>query len=253
MTGRLAGKCALITGASTGIGAAAAALFAREGARVLIAGLDEAAGERVAQRIGGEFLRTDVAVPEQVQAAVSHGVQRFGRLDILYGNAGCNREATAPDTALDSWDRILAVNLTGQFYLAKYGIPVLHSGGGGAMLLTASELGLVGARANAAYCAAKGGVVNLTRALAIDCAPLGIRVNCLCPGPTRTPMMDAWLNETGDPEERERMQVEPIPLGRMASPEEIAATALFLASEESSYTTGAIHVIDGGATTTYGL
>jgi NAD(P)-dependent dehydrogenase (short-subunit alcohol dehydrogenase family) len=250
---RLAGRCALITGASTGIGAAAAARFAREGARVLIAGLDEAAGERVADRIGAEFLRTDVTVPAQVEAAVAHAVERFGRLDILYGNAGCNEEATAPDTRLEAWDRILAVNLSGQFYLAKYGIPALQAAGGGAIILTASELGLVGARANAAYCAAKGGVVNLTRALAVDCAPLGIRVNCICPGPTRTPMMDAWLHETGDPEERERMQVEPIPLRRMASPDEIAATALFLAGPESSFTTGAIHVADGGATITYGL
>jgi meso-butanediol dehydrogenase/(S,S)-butanediol dehydrogenase/diacetyl reductase len=192
-----------------------------------------------------------VAQPAQVEALIAAALDRHGRLDVLYSNAGCNENGTAQETSVDSWARVIAVNLSGQFYLAKYGLPAL--GRGGSVILTASELGLVGTGASVSYCAAKGGIVNMTRALAIDAAPDGIRVNCIAPGPTLTPMMEEWLGGPDERPERERRQVEPVPLQRMARPEEIAAAALFLASDESSYMTGAVQVVDGGATSWYGF
>jgi NAD(P)-dependent dehydrogenase (short-subunit alcohol dehydrogenase family) len=172
---------------------------------------------------------------------------------VLYANAGVLESGTAPETSLETWQRIIDVNLSGQFHLVKYGIPALVEAGGGSIILTASELGLVGASECVAYCAAKGGVVNMTRALAIDCAPHGIRVNCICPGPIRTNMIERFFAEADDRDEVERRQIEPVLLKRLGEPEEIARTAVHLASDESSYTTGAIHVVDGGITTGYGL
>jgi NAD(P)-dependent dehydrogenase (short-subunit alcohol dehydrogenase family) len=251
-TPRLAGKVAIITGGTSGIGRAGALLFAAEGASVVVASIDPDAGARTVAEIaaaGGEasFVETDVTQPDQVRALVEAALERHGRLDVLYSNAGCNETGTAPETSIESWARVIAVNLSGPFHLAKFG------SGGGSVILTASELGLVGTRASVSYCAAKGGVVNMTRALAIDAAADGIRVNCLAPGPTMTPMMEEWLGGPAEREERERAQIEPVLLGRMARPEEIAATALFLASDESSFMTGAVHVVDGGATSWYGL
>jgi NAD(P)-dependent dehydrogenase (short-subunit alcohol dehydrogenase family) len=145
------------------------------------------------------------------------------------------------------------VNLAGQFYLAKYGIPALIRSGGKVILFTASELGTVGASATVAYCAAKGGVINMTRAVAIDCAPHGIRVNCLCPGPVETPMLRDWINADPNPQQLEQIQKTPVLMKRFGTPEEIAEVALFLASDASSFMTGAVIVADGGATAWYGL
>ena len=160
---------------------------------------------------------------------------------------------TAPETSEDAWRLAIDVNLGGAFRLAKFGIPALVRAGGGSIVLTASELGLVGASNAAAYCASKGGVVNLTRAMAIDCGPLGIRVNCLCPGPIETPMLREWFEEASDPAEAERVQTEPVLLGRIGRPHEIADAAVHLASDASSYMTGSMMVVDGGATAWYGL
>jgi meso-butanediol dehydrogenase/(S,S)-butanediol dehydrogenase/diacetyl reductase len=250
---RLAGKVAVITGGTSGIGRAAAALFAQEGAHVVVASHDAAAGADTVAELGDavSFVETDVTQPEQVRALIGAAVDRHGRLDVLYSNAGCNENGTAPETTLESWARVIAVNLSGPFYLAKYGLPALSRGG--SVILTASELGLVGTGASVSYCAAKGGVVNMTRALAIDAAPAGIRVNCIAPGPTRTPMMEQWLGDADGREKRERMQIEPVPLQRMAEAREIAAAALFLASDDSSFMTGAVQVVDGGATSWYGF
>jgi meso-butanediol dehydrogenase / (S,S)-butanediol dehydrogenase / diacetyl reductase len=231
-SGRLAGRVAVITGGTSGIGRAGAERFALEGAQVVLASLDPDAGAETVAAIGdaASFVETDVSRPDQVEALIAAALERHGRLDVLYSNAGCNENGTAVETSVESWARVIAVNLSGQFYLAKYGLPALPRGG--SVILTASELGLVGTAESVSYCAAKGGVVNMTRALAIDAAPAGIRVNCIAPGPTLTPMMEEWLG------------------GR---PEEIAAAALFLASDESSYTTGSVQVVDGGATSWYGF
>jgi len=188
-----------------------------------------------------------------VRELVHEARAAFGRLDVLYGNAGLLETGTAPATSEATWRRVLDTNLAGQFHLAKHGIPLLAQDGGGSIVLTASELGLVGASECVAYCAAKGGLINMTRALAIDCAPLGIRVNCVAPGPVRTGLLEGFFASSPDPAATEARQVEPVLLRRIAEPEEIARAALHLACEESSYTTGSVMVVDGGATAWYGL
>ena len=253
----LAGKVAIITGGTSGMGRAGAVRFAREGATVVVASPQEAEGEKVVAEIGelgGEamFTPTDVRAPEAVEALVARTEERYGAVHVLYASAGVMLTGTAPDTPEDVYATVMDVNVGGTFRLARYGIPALERAGGGSIVLTASELGLVGASEAVAYCASKGAVVNMTRALAIDCAPLGIRVNCLCPGPIDTPMLREWLGG-GDPAELERRQIEPIMLKRIGRPEEMANVAVFLASELSSYMTGAVVAADGGATAWYGL
>lgn len=257
--GRLAGKVVVITGGTSGIGRASALLFAREGARVVVAGRDEEAGAatvagiREGGRGEGHFVRTDVTDPRDVERLVAEAADHFGRIDVLYGNAGLLESGTAPETSIEAWQRIIDVNLSGQFYLAKYGIPYLIEAGGGSIIFTGSELGLVGTSNTVAYCAAKGGVINLARAVAVDSARHQIRVNCLCPGPIRTRMLTDWFEASGDPARFEAIQTEPVLLGRIGEPDEIANAALFLASDESSFMTGAVMVVDGGATTWYGM
>jgi NAD(P)-dependent dehydrogenase (short-subunit alcohol dehydrogenase family) len=253
-SGKLAGRVAIVTGGSSGLGRAGALRFAAEGANVAIGDLQPERGAELAAKIGPAafYLDTDVRHAPDVEALVTAAEERWGRVDILYASAGVMTVGTAPDTPEEDYQLAVDVNLGGCFRLARYGIPALARAGGGAIVLTASELGLVGAAATAAYCAAKGGVVNLTRALAVDCAPLGIRVNCLCPGPVDTPMLRGWY-ATGDAVELEKRQVAPIPLGRVGEPGELAEAALFLASDSSSYMTGAMLTVDGGATSWYGL
>lgn len=256
--GRLAGKVAVVTGGTSGLGRAGAIRFAREGASVAVASRREEEGRRVVDEIssaGGEalFFRTDVRVSQDVEALVAQAEDRFGKIDVLYASAGVMLTGTAPETTDEVYEQVLDVNVGGSFRLAKYGIPALVRAGGGSIVLTASELGLVGAREAVAYCASKGAVVNMTRALAVDCGELGIRVNCLCPGPIDTPMLRDWFEAGEDPAELERRQTEPVLLKRVGEPEEIAETALFLASDASSFMTGAVIVADGGATAWYGL
>jgi NAD(P)-dependent dehydrogenase (short-subunit alcohol dehydrogenase family) len=253
--GRLSGKAAVVTGAASGIGAAAAELFAVEGARVIVADRDAERGRAVAERIadGGQearFVRVDVTEPTQVEAMIAAAIDAFGRIDVVFSNAGAQFEGTALETTHAEFMRAVEVNLASHFSVARQAVPALAAGGGGSLILTASELGLVGTAHTVSYCAAKAGVINMTRALAIDCAPLGIRVNCIAPGPVDTPMLAGWL--TGDPE-RLAAQLKPILLGRLGTPEEIARGALFLASSDSSFMTGAQLVLDGGATCWYGL
>jgi NAD(P)-dependent dehydrogenase (short-subunit alcohol dehydrogenase family) len=257
-SGRLQGKVAVITGASSGLGRAGAIRFAAEGARVVASSNQQDEGKQVVRQIedqGGAaiFVHCDVTSPDDVQALIAAAEQTYGAVHVLYASAGVMPTGTAPETSEDDWRLAIEVNLGGAFRLAKFGIPALQRAGGGSIILTASELGLVGASRSAAYCAAKGGVVNLTRALAIDCGPLGIRVNCLCPGPIETPMLRDWLNAAPDPAEAERVQTTPVLLGRIGRPEEIAEAALHLASDASSYATGSVTVVDGGATAWYGL
>jgi NAD(P)-dependent dehydrogenase (short-subunit alcohol dehydrogenase family) len=256
--GRLAGKVAVVTGGTSGLGRAGAIRFAREGANVAVASRREEEGRRVVDEIssaGGEavFFRTDVRVSQDVEALIAQAETRFGKIDVLYASAGVMLTGTAPETTDDVYEQVLDVNVGGSFRLARYGIPALVRAGGGSIVLTASELGLVGAREAVAYCASKGAVVNMTRALAVDCGELGIRVNCLCPGPIDTPMLRDWFEAGEDPAELERRQTEPVLLKRVGEPGEIAETALFLASDASSFMTGAVIVADGGATAWYGL
>jgi len=255
--GRLQGRVAVVTGGSSGLGRAGALRFAAEGARVAIGSVQPDQGATVVAEIeaaGGEatFLETDVRRPDDVAALIAGAEQRWGRIDVLYASAGVMTTGTAEETSEDTYQLAVDVNLGGCFRLAKFGIPALARAGGGSVILTASELGLVGASSAAAYCAAKGGVVNLTRALAIDAAPQQVRVNCLCPGPIDTPMMQGWY-DTGDRAELERTQVTPILLKRIGRPREIADAALFLATDESSFVTGTTLAVDGGATAWYGL
>jgi NAD(P)-dependent dehydrogenase (short-subunit alcohol dehydrogenase family) len=257
--GRLEGKVVIITGGNSGIGKASSLLFARQGARVVIGARNASTGEAIVQAIqqGGQgdglFVKTDVSNPGGVERLVQTTLDHFGRVDVLYANSGVLEAAAAPETSLETWRKVIDTNLSGQFYLVKYGIPALIQSGGQVILLTASELGTVGAKEAVAYCASKGGVINMTRALAIDCATHNIRVNCLAPGPVDTPMLRDWFAEAPNPQELEETQTKPILLGRFGTPEEIAEVALFLASDASSFMTGSLVVADGGCTAWYGL
>jgi NAD(P)-dependent dehydrogenase (short-subunit alcohol dehydrogenase family) len=253
----LSGMVAVVTGGTSGLGEAGCKLLASRGARVVAASDQPERAERLLASIsaaGGDatFVETDVRSPDDVERLIATTEQRWGRIDVLYASAGVMPTGSAPETSEDDYQLAVDVNLGGCFRLARFGIPALERSGGGSVILTSSELGLVGASRSAAYCAAKGGVVNLVRALAIDAAPLGVRVNCLCPGPIDTPMLRKWL-ESGDRTELERTQTEPVPMKRFGRPAEIAEAVLFLASDASSFMTGAVLVVDGGVTASYGL
>ena len=257
-TGRLDGKVAVITGATSGLGRAGAVRFAAEGAKVVASSRREAEGKEVVREIedaGGRatFVACDVTREDDVRDLIAAAEETYGEVDILYASAGVMFAGSAPNTTEEVWHQTIEVNLGGTFRLAKYGISALERAGGGSVILTASELGLVGTSRAAAYCASKGGVINLTRALAIDCAPLGIRVNAICPGPIETPMLRDWFNAEPDPAKAERAQIEPVLLKRIGRPSEIADAAVHLASDASSYMTGAHIVVDGGATAWYGM
>ncbi|MBA3687526.1 MAG: SDR family oxidoreductase [Chloroflexi bacterium] len=254
----LAGKVAVVTGGTSGIGREICLRFARAGAQVVAAGRRNDAGKSVVAEIeasGGSarFVETDVTDPGQVARLIGSAEEDYGQVSVLVSAAGVMLIGSAPETSVDAWRTTIETDLSGPFYLAKYGIPALLRAGGGTMVVVASELGLVGAREAAAYCAAKGGLVNMVRALAVDHAPQGVRINCLCPGPIDTPLLQGWFAAGADPSDRERQQVAPVPLGRLGRVEEIAEAALFLASDASSYFAGSIVVADGGATAWYGL
>jgi NAD(P)-dependent dehydrogenase (short-subunit alcohol dehydrogenase family) len=253
--GRLAGKVALITGAASGIGREAARLFAREGARVVLADLEDGAGEAVAaeiERAGGEalFARCDVSRGADLRAAVAAAEKRFGALHVLFNNAGIfpARDGSPVDTPEEVFDQVMAVNLKGVFLGCKYGLPALLRAGGGSIINTASFVAVMGAATSqVAYTASKGGVLAMTREIAVEYARQGIRANALCPGPVNTPLLADLLRE---PAARARRFVH-IPMGRLAEAPEIARAALFLASDESSYVNGATFLVDGGITSAY--
>ncbi|MBC8448922.1 MAG: SDR family oxidoreductase [Chloroflexi bacterium] len=249
--GSLAGKRALITGGASGIGRATALLFAREGAAVSVVDLDQAGGQAVAQEInegGGQaiFVRCDVSQAADCQRAVQQTVDRLGGLDILFNNAGIIRRASVLETSEEEWDRVMAVNVKAIFLLSKYAIPIMAQAGGGAIINTASGWGLVGGRKAAAYCASKGAVVLLTKALALDHGEQNIRVNCICPGDTDTPMLRHEARQLGESDERFLAEAAERPLQRIGRPEDIAQAALYLASDASSFVTGTALVVDGG-------
>jgi NAD(P)-dependent dehydrogenase (short-subunit alcohol dehydrogenase family) len=250
---RLANKVALITGGTSGIGRATAVLFAREGARVVITGRNEDRGREVVAEIvraGGEvcFVRSDVRLAEECRQAVQETVRVYGRLDILFNNAGVYFPRTTLDTSEEEWDLTLDVNLKGAFLMSKYALPVLIAQGGGVIIHNASGWGLVGGDAAAAYCASKGGLVLLTKAMAIDHGRQGIRVNCVCPGDTDTPMLPEDARMRGTSWADYLAGAASRPLGRLGTPEEVAHAVLFLASDEASFITGAVLAVDGGGT-----
>jgi NAD(P)-dependent dehydrogenase (short-subunit alcohol dehydrogenase family) len=252
VSGRLAGKTAFITGAGMGMGREAAVLFAEEGARIVVADIDSsAAGETVARvsAAGGQALAVtgDVAVEADVQRMITEGAQRFGALHVLYNNAGVlwkDRDRSVLETDEKSWDRVMAINLKSVFWVTKHGIPHLRAAGGGSIIMMGSVSALAGfTRAQDAYTAAKGALISLTKSLAIQFARDRIRCNVIHPGIVDTPLQAPYLTEAI------RKEFETgIPLGRIAQPREIAYVALFLASEESSFMTGAELVVDGGFT-----
>jgi NAD(P)-dependent dehydrogenase (short-subunit alcohol dehydrogenase family) len=253
--GRLDGKVAIITGGATGMGRIGSMLFAHEGARVLVADVDDAAGAGTVadiERAGGDavFVRADVSSPPDVETMVQTCEERFGGLHILYNNAAVMLpgDDDPVGTPAEVWERTIAVNLTGVFLCCKHAIPPMLRSGGGSIINVASFVAHMGAATpQVAYTATKGGVLALTREIAAAYARQGIRANALCPGPVLTPMLAKLLS---DDAERERRLVH-VPMGRFGLGEEIVRGALFLASDESSYMTGASLVIDGGITATY--
>ena len=249
--GSLAGKRALITGGASGIGRATALLFAREGAAVSVVDLDEAGGQAVAHEIadqGGQaiFVRCDVSQAADCQRAVQQTVDRLGSLDILFNNAGIIRRASVLETSEEEWDRVMAVNVKSVFLLSKYAIPIMAEAGGGVIINTASGWGLAGGRKAAAYCASKGAVVLLTKAMALDHGEQNIRVNCICPGDTDTPMLRHEARQLGESDERFLAEAAQRPLQRIGTPGDMAQAALYLASDASSFVTGTALVVDGG-------
>jgi len=252
---RLENKVALITGAGNGIGRESALLFAREGASVVVVDIDEASGHQVMAEIsesGGTatFVRADVSSADEVEAMIHAAESRFGRLQILFNNAGIMHSADGDAVATEEavWDLTLAVNLKGVFLGCKYGIPALLRAGGGSVINTASFVAHLGAATpQLAYTASKGGVLALTRELAVIHAREGVRVNALCPGPLRTELLMKFL----DTDEKKRRRLVHIPMGRFGEAREMAQAALYLASEESSFVTGSEFLVDGGITSAY--
>jgi len=246
---RLAGKVAVITGAASGLGRASAQLFAEHGASVVIADRDASGGEETVAQIrdtGGqaEFIETDVAIADDADAMVTKAVTCFGKLDVLFNNAGIAIRKLVADLSEDEWDRCIDTNLKGVFLGSKSAIPEMIRGGGGSIINTASIYGVVGGRTRAAYSASKGGIVNLTRSMALDYASQNIRVNCICPGFVETPLLKKILGT----EEEFQALVDMHPMGRLGRPIETAYAAVYLASDEAAFTTGIALPVDGGYT-----
>jgi 3-oxoacyl-[acyl-carrier protein] reductase len=257
---KLAGKVAIVTGAGSGQGRAVAEAFARDGAAVTVAELKGPSGEETAARIraaGGRALavQTDVADAAGVERMVGRTVDAFGPVHILYNNAAMDRpDVAVPDTVstlpAEHWDAVLAVNLRGVFLCCKFAVPHMIAAGGGAIINVASVLGEVGSRGFAAYCASKHGVIGLTKEMALDLAPHGIRVNAICPGSIDTPRLRSYFAQYGGGEEHLRAVVAHIPLGRVGTVEDIARAAVFLASDDASYISGHALAVDGGLAAT---
>ncbi len=253
--GRLSDRTALVTGAASGIGRESALRFAGEGARVVVADRDEAGGRATVAAItdaGGQaiFAQLDVTRSAEVEAAVALAESTYGALHVLFNNAGVfpAEDGSPIDTPEEVFDHVLAVNLKGVFLGCKHGIPALLRAGGGSIINTASFVAVVGAATSQiAYTASKGGVLAMTREIAVEYARRGIRANALCPGPVNTPLLEELL---ADPAARERRMVH-VPMGRLAEASEVARAALFLASDDAAYVNGTTFLVDGGITAAY--
>jgi meso-butanediol dehydrogenase/(S,S)-butanediol dehydrogenase/diacetyl reductase len=256
MAGKLDNKVAIVTAGGSGIGAATVRRFAREGAAVVIADLSGSRAEQVRAEVAGAgarvaALKMDVADPQAIEATIKMALDSFGRLDVLFNNAGMAEVSLIHETTLESWERVMAVTLTGTFLGLKYAIPIMRRQGGGAVINTASISGIHGDYAMASYNAAKAGVINLTRTAALENAKHGIRVNCVCPGAINTRVAQILGKDRAD--EFRRVMGAAHPIGRMGEAEEIANMVTFLASDEASFITGASFVVDGGVTAGTGL
>jgi len=253
---RLEGKIAIVTGGASGIGKATAKLFAREGAKLMLVDLNDTGGEVAAEEIragGGTaaFVQADLTKTGDVARAVARTVERYGTVNVLHNNAGLFRFGTVVDSTEEQWDQIIAINLKSVFLMSKYVLPHLIAARHGSIINTASIGGMVGVENGSAYAAAKGGVIQLTKSMALDYGPAGIRVNCICPGSTDTPMLHGiWKEEnpTGVPADIRQQYADGRPLRSIATPDDIANAALYLASDESRFVTGTSLVVDGGVT-----
>jgi NAD(P)-dependent dehydrogenase (short-subunit alcohol dehydrogenase family) len=253
---RLDGKVTIITGGGGGMGRVAAQRFASEGAKVVVAEYAEAAGQEtvdIVRAAGGDatFIKVDVSDEAQSRAMVEHAVATYGRLDCLYNNAGVMPEAdhSVVDTDVATWDSVMAINVRGVFLGCKFAIPAMEAGGGGSIINISSFVALLGCSVpQDAYTASKGAVLSLTRSLAVQFGPKGIRTNAICPGPVETPLLMDWLVKD---EEAKRIRLARNPSGRFGKPEEIVSMAVYLASDESRWTNGASLVVDGGITVNY--
>jgi NAD(P)-dependent dehydrogenase (short-subunit alcohol dehydrogenase family) len=249
-------KVALITGAGSGMGRATAQLFAREGASVAVVDIDREGGVETAEAIirdGGRavFLHADVSRGDDVRAVVDATVERFGRLDILHNNAGIIFVKFLEDMTEEEWDRVLGINLKSIFFGVKYAVPHMKRQGGGCILNTASTGSFTGQYMTPAYIASKGGVLQLTKTLALDYARHNIRVNCICPGAVDTPMIRRHFALSPDPEQAAELERRLVPMKRFLDPQEIAEAALYLASDRARGITGTALVIDGGSLAGY--
>ncbi len=248
---RLKGKVALITGGTSGIGSATAIRFAAEGAAVAITGRNTERGEQVVRDIvanDGEalFIKSDVRIAEDCRQAVDQTLERFGKIDVLFNNAGVFHPKSIPDLTEEEWDETIDSSLKGAFLMSKYVLPSMIERGSGSIIHTSSGWGILGGNKAAAYCAAKGGLIVMAKAMAIDHGPDGIRVNCVCPGDVMTPMLPDDAAKRGMSWDDYEVVAAERPLGRIGTTEDIANAVLYLASDESSFVTGDALVVDGG-------
>ncbi|MER6628062.1 SDR family oxidoreductase [Streptomyces sp. NPDC000987] len=244
----LDGKRAIVTGGATGIGRATAQVLAELGARVVIADIDPDGGERTARDTGGVFVRCDVSRREDCEAVAAAAREHFGGVDVLFNNAGVIRRSTVCEITEDDWDLVMAVNVRSIMLMSRLVIPGMAAQGGGSIINTGSGWGISGGGRAISYCASKGAVVNMTRAMAIDHGPDNIRVNCVCPGDTATGMLAEEARQLGESSDAFYAEAADRPLGRIGQPRDIAQTVAFLASDASSFVSGAIIPVDGAGT-----